>query len=101
MSEAMRVPTSPGEILREEFRLPLDLSEGELALALGTAPERIEGIERGEGSVDAGMALRLSRYFGTTPEFWLNLQSRHDLGRERAVNGEAIRASVTPRNRAA
>lgn len=72
-------PVHPGEILSEEFMEPLDLTSYALAQRIGVDPPRIYKIVKGERSVTADTALRLSRLFGTTPRFWLNLQARYDL----------------------
>ena len=75
-----RITTHPGEILREAFMSPLGLSANALARALGVPANRITAIIATESprAVTAGTALRLSRYFGTTPELWLNLQIMYD-----------------------
>ncbi len=72
-------PIPPGEILLEEFMKPLGLSASRLAASLKVPPNRISAIVRNERSITADTALRLSRYFGNSAEFWLNLQSRYDL----------------------
>jgi antitoxin HigA-1 len=72
-------PLHPGEMLREEFLVPLELSPYALAKAIGVPRTRIERIVREETAITADTALRLGRYFGMTPQFWMNLQTRHDL----------------------
>ena len=72
-------PVHPGEILLEEFMKPLGLSQNRLGRDLGVPPRRINEIVHGKRSVTADTALRLSRYFGTSPEFWLGLQADYDL----------------------
>jgi addiction module HigA family antidote len=72
-------PIHPGEILREEFMVPLDLSGYALAIACQVPRTRIERLAREETPVTADTALRLGRYFGTGPEFWMNLQAAFDL----------------------
>ena len=72
-------PVHPGEILNEEFLKPLKLSQYRLAKDLSVPPRRINEIIHGERSVSADTALRLSKYFGTTAEFWLGLQNHYDL----------------------
>lgn len=72
-------PIHPGEILREEFMVPLDLSGYALAIACQVPRTRIERLAREETPVTADTALRLGRYFGTGPEFWMNLQTAFDL----------------------
>ncbi len=72
-------PVHPGEILLEEFMKPLGLSQTRLGRDLGVSPRRINEIVHGKRIVTADTALRLSRYFGTSPEFWLGLQVDYDL----------------------
>ena len=72
-------PVHPGEILRDEFLVPLGLSVYRLAQALKIPRPRLHDVVRGRRGVTVDTALRLGRYFGTTPEFWINLQTRHDL----------------------
>ena len=72
-------PVHPGEILRDEFLTPMKLSVYRLARALKISRPRVNDIVLGRRGVTTDTALRLGRYFGTTPEFWINLQSRHDL----------------------
>lgn len=93
----MRIRTHPGEVLREEFMKPLGLSASALALALRVPANRINDIARERRGVTADTALRLSRYFGTTPEFWLNLQAAHELSLARANAGKAIERGIEPR----
>jgi addiction module HigA family antidote len=72
-------PMHPGEVLREEFLLPLGLSPGSLAKACGVPRTRIERLANEETGVTADTALRLSKVFGTSPELWLNLQTDYDV----------------------
>lgn len=81
-----RIATHPGEFLKEEFLLPLDMSARALASAIETPPNRITEIINGERSVTADTAIRLGRYFGTSSQFWLNLQTAHDLSVAEAQN---------------
>jgi antitoxin HigA-1 len=94
-----RIRTHPGEVLREEFMKPLGLSANALALALRVPATRIGDILRAEKprAVSADTAIRLARYFGTSPEFWLNLQAAYDLSRALAEHGAAIERDVHPR----
>lgn len=94
-----RVRTHPGAVLREEFMGPLGLSANALALALRVPATRIGAIVRSEAprAVTADTALRLARYFGTSPEFWLNLQSAFDLSEVAADKGAVIERQVSPR----
>jgi addiction module HigA family antidote len=92
-----RVTTHPGEILAEEFLKPLGLSGNALAMALRVPTTRIGAIIKGERSVTADTALRLARFFGTSPEFWVNLQAMHDLTKARLETGTTIERDVQPR----
>ena len=74
-----RLRTHPGEVLREEYLVPLDLSARALAKELGVPANRLTEIMRGTRDVSADTAIRLGRYFRTDPRFWLNLQTKHDL----------------------
>ncbi len=69
----------PGEILLEEFLIPMGISQTKLALDLRVPATRINAIVRGRRAITADTALRLGKYFGIEPEFWLNLQNRYDL----------------------
>jgi antitoxin HigA-1 len=95
----MRITTHPGEILREEFMRPLGVSINKLAGDLDIAISRVSHIVNGQRGVTADTALRLATYFGTTPEFWLNLQSSYDLSKLRSERGNAIIQAVRmPKN---
>lgn len=76
-------PVHPGEILLEEFLTPLGVSQYQLAKAVDVPARRINEIVHGQRRITADTALRLSRYFGTSERFWLNLQSRYDLENEK------------------
>lgn len=93
---AMR-PIHPGEILREEFMKPLGLSANALALALRVPAPRINEIARERRGVTPDTALRLARYFGTTPQFWVNLQMSYDLETATMEAGDSIEREVLPR----
>ena len=75
----------PGEILLEEFLIPMGISQNKLSLDLRVPAPRINAIVRGKRSISADTALRLGRYFKMEPQFWLNLQSNYDLGIAEAV----------------
>lgn len=92
-----RVTTHPGEVLSEEFLKPLNMSVNALAMALRVPTTRMAAIVKCERSVTADTALRLARFFGISPEFWINLQAMHDLTKARQVNGVAIEHDVHPR----
>jgi addiction module HigA family antidote len=83
--------------LSEEFLKPLRMSVNSLALALRVPATRIGAIVKGERAVTADTALRLSRFFGTSAEFWMNLQAMHDLTKARMEIGGAIERDVQPR----
>ncbi len=76
-----REPTHPGEILREEFLLPLGITQRELAAAIHVPYQRINELVNGKRGITPSTALRLGRYFGTSAGFWMNLQLRWDLYR--------------------
>jgi addiction module HigA family antidote len=88
-------PLHPGEILLEEFLEPLGVSQYRLAQAIAVPPLRIDKIVHGKRRVTADTALRLARYFGTSVQFWMNLQSRYDLEIERDRIGSDLRR-ITP-----
>jgi antitoxin HigA-1 len=92
-----RVTTHPGEVLREEFLGPLGMSVNALAMALRVPATRISAIVKCERTITADTALRLARFFGTSPEFWVNLQATHDLTKARLESGAAIERDVRPR----
>jgi addiction module HigA family antidote len=92
-----RVTTHPGEVLVEEFLKPLGMSVNALALALRVPATRIGAIAKGERSVTADTALRLARFFGTSGEFWVNMQAMHDLTKAQMERGVAIERDVRPR----
>lgn len=92
-------PVHPGEILREEFLGPLDMSAYALAAALRVPRTRIERLTREKTPVTPDTALRLSRYFGTTAEFWLGLQARFDIETAQRTLGREI-AAIKPRKSA-
>jgi addiction module HigA family antidote len=92
-----RLTTHPGEMLAEEFLKPLGLSVNALAMALRVPATRIGAIVKGERAVSADTALRLARFFGTSPEFWINLQAMHDLTKAKLESGLAIERDIRPR----
>lgn len=79
MSEEKLPPIHPGEVLLEEFLKPMGMSQSRLALNIGVHPRRINEIVLGKRSITADTALRLARYFGNSPQFWLGLQMDYDL----------------------
>ncbi len=89
-----RVTTHPGEMLREEFLIPLGLSQNALALKLRVPATRIGEIVKGKRAITPDTALRLSRFFGNSPEFWLNLQQMHDLSKARLELQKTIEREI-------
>jgi addiction module HigA family antidote len=86
----------PGETIKEDYLVPLGMSVNQLAKALGIGAARLNEIVRGRRGISADTALRLARYFGTSAEFWLNLQSLYDLRvAERKVRTK-INREITP-----
>ena len=79
MTDDEFAPVTPGEMLREEFLKEYGLSQNQLARAIGISPNRIAEIVNDRRRISADTALRLSLYFGNSPEFWLNLQTHYDL----------------------
>ena len=93
-------PIHPGEVLLHDFLEPLGLSQYRLAHDISVPPRRINEIVHGTRSVTADTALRLARYFGTTDQFWLNLQTRYDLEVERDRLGDRLKREVAVLERA-
>jgi addiction module HigA family antidote len=89
-------PIHPGEILREEFRLPRGLSQNALARALSVPPRRINEIVLEKRGITADTALRLARFFGTSAEMWAGLQADYDLRTARCVKQKQIERDVEP-----
>jgi addiction module HigA family antidote len=83
-------PIYPGEVLLEEFIRPLGTTQHRVAVAIGVPPRRINEIVHGKRRITADTALRLGRYFGTTAQFWLNLQGRYDLQVEQDNIGDDL-----------
>lgn len=94
-------PVHPGEILREDFLVPLNMSANALAIALRVPAPRIYDIVREQRGITADTALRLARYFGTSPEFWAGLQADYDLKTAMQEVGARIEQDVTPMQTAA
>lgn len=86
----------PGEILREEFLTPMGLSAYRLTKETGLPHSRVSDLLAGRRGVSADTALRLARYFGTTPDFWLNLQSAYDLEEASREYGAEINERIRP-----
>ena len=84
----------PGEILLEEFLVPMEISQNRLARDIGVPPRRINEIVHGKRAVTADTALRLARYFGTSEPFWMGLQADHDLEAARERLGDRLEREV-------
>jgi addiction module HigA family antidote len=93
-------PPHPGETIKEDCLAPLGMSVNSLAKALGIGAARLNEIVRGERGVTADTALRLARYFGTSAEFWLGLQTFYDLRVAQQKAGAAIAQQIKPRQAA-
>ena len=89
-------PVHPGETLREDFLTPLGLSANRLAMELMVPVTRVNDIVRGKRAITADTALRLARYFGTTPQFWMSLQANYDLERAEDARGAEIAGRIQP-----
>jgi addiction module HigA family antidote len=89
-------PPHPGETIKEDYLVPLGMSVSRLAGALGVGAARLNDIVRGKRGISADTALRLARYFGTTAEFWLNLQSLYDLRMAERKARRRIEREVNP-----
>lgn len=87
-------PIHPGEVLREEFMEPLGLSANALATALRVSAPRINNIVREHRAITPDTAIHLARYFGTTPQFWLNLQTSYDIKSVMRESGSRIERDV-------
>lgn len=87
-------PIYPGEILAEEFMKPYGISQNRLARDIDVNPARVNDIVHGRSAITASIALRLAKYFGTTPELWMNLQASYDLRRARAQDWPRIERRV-------
>jgi len=94
MDERKLRPVHPGEVLLEEFLKPMGLSQNRLALDIGVHPRRINEIVLGKRSITADTALRLARYFGMSPQFWLGLQKDYDLDVAAEALGERLEREV-------
>ena len=94
-------PVHPGEVLLEEFLKPMKLSQNRLAIEIGVDASRINEIVLGGRSITADTALRLARYFGVSPQFWLGLQAEYDLDVARDKLGNRLDREVRPHSTAA
>jgi antitoxin HigA-1 len=83
-------PIHPGEVLQEEFLQPLEITQYRLSRDISVSPRRINEIVQGKRAITADTALRLGRFFGMEPQFWLNLQSRYDLEKAEDALGDRL-----------
>lgn len=98
MPDQTLAPIHPGELLLEEFLEPMQISQYRLAKSLQVPPRRINEIIQGKRRISADTGLRLSRFFGTSERFWLNLQVRYDLEVEKDRLGDRLDQEVVPLN---
>src|ERR1700719_3607568 len=101
MTKKTKLRIHPGEILSEEFLKPLGLSMNQLALALRVPGNRINAIVAGQRGISADSALRLGRYFGTSAQFWINMQARYDLESTKDKLADRIERELRHRERTA
>ena len=94
MEERIMQPIHPGEILMKEFLEPMDISQYRLAKDISVPPRRINEIVHGKRAITADTALRLSRYFGTSERFWINLQTRYDMELQKDKLGDRLQREV-------
>ena len=97
MNRKVDPPIHPGEILMEEFLLPLGVSQYRLAKDICVPARRINEIVHGKRAISADTALRLSRYFGMSDRFWINLQARYDIEMEKDLLADRLDREVRPR----
>ncbi len=96
MMEEKLKTVHPGEVLVEEFLKPLGISQEQLATDVGMSPRRVREIAQGQRRLTADVALRLARYFGTSPQFWLGLQMDHDLDVAEEAMAERLKREIRP-----
>lgn len=95
MAKAKKLdPIPPGEILAEEFMKPYGISQNRLARDIDINPARVNDIVHGRSAITAAVALRLAKYFSTTPELWMNLQASYELRRARATDWPKVERRV-------
>ncbi len=85
-----RMPTHPGEMLKEEFLIPMGLTQRKLASSIGVPYQRINELITGKRGITPSTALRLAKYFGNTPGFWMNIQLRWDLFRAQRAEARQL-----------
>ena len=94
MARRKMSPVHPGEVLAEEFLVPMGLSQNRVAIALGVPARRINEIVLGKRAISPDTALRLARYFGMSERFWMNLQMRYDLEMEKDRLADTLETEV-------
>ena len=97
MKKEKMAPIHPGEILQEDFLIPMEISQYRLAKDISVPPRRINEIVHGKRAISANTALRLSKYFGTSERFWLNIQAKYDLEVEKDKLGDRLENEVHAR----
>ena len=97
MKKEKMAPIHPGEILQEDFLIPMGISQYRLSKDISVPPRRINEIVHGKRAVSANTALRLSKYFGTSERFWLNIQAKYDLEVEKDKLGDRLENEVHAR----
>ena len=97
MANDKLAPIHPGEVLVEDFLIPMELSQYRVAKDISVPPRRINEIAHGKRGISADTAIRLARYFGTTERFWLNLQAQYDLDVEHDRLGDRLDTEVVVR----
>jgi addiction module HigA family antidote len=98
MTNELSTPVHPGEILHEDLMKPLGLTREKLAEALSVETELIDSVIMGDSPITAEFAMRLSRYFGGSPEMWMNLQSRYELETAKDTMAAEIKRTIRPRS---
>ena len=94
MAENKLNPVHPGEVLLEEFLIPMELSQNRLAIGIGVHARRINEVVLGKRRITADTALRLARFFGTSPQFWMGLQNDYDLDVAQDILGDRLQKEV-------
>lgn len=94
MAENKLNPVHPGEVLLEEFLKPMELSQNRVAIEIGVHARRINEVVLGKRRITADTALRLARFFGTSPQFWMGLQSDYDLDVAEDLLGDRLQKEV-------
>ena len=94
MENKVMRPIHPGEILMEEFLVPMGITQYRLVKDISVPPRRINEIVHGKRAISADTALRLARYFGTSERFWMNLQTRYDMEHQKDILGDRLQSEV-------